>query len=166
MLKRYHLLVKLLTILIFLFCSNAYANKLVLPNPSIAPGDVVAIQLMGLKNNDLLENDFGIRQAWNFAHPKNRKFTGPLPRFSMMLKGPGYNTLLNHKSHKILTDGEVSKGQTDEGEAWRQFDVLLETTKGTILYFSWVVQKVGSGQYKDCWMTVSVSTPTLAGQSG
>ena len=166
MLNWYNLLVKLLAILFFLVCANAHANKLVLPNPSIAPDEVVAIQLMGLKNNDLLEKDFGIRQAWNFAHPRNREFTGPLPRFSMMLKGPDYNTLLNHKSHTILTDSEGSEGQTDKGEAWRQFDVLLETPKGTILYFSWVVQKVGSGKFKDCWMTISVSAPRLAGRSG
>ena len=54
-----------------LFSIVALADNLVRPDPSIAPAEVVAIQLMSLKNNDLVEADFGIRQTWNFAHPQN-----------------------------------------------------------------------------------------------
>ena len=149
-----------------LSCASVYAGDLVRPDPSIAPAEVVAIQLMGLKNNDLVETDFGIRQTWNFAHPKNRKFTGPFPRFAQMLKGPGYSVLLNHKSHEIRNKSGTTKGKTSNDEIRRQFDVFMETAKGDILYFSWIVQKVASGQFKDCWMTVSVSAPRPAGQSG
>ena len=56
-------------------------------------------------------------------------------------------------------------GSSDD-ENRRQFDVFMETAKGDILYFSWIVQKVATGQFKDCWMTVSVSAPRPAGQSG
>ena len=121
---------------------------------------------MSLKNNDLVEADFGIRQTWNFAHPQNRKMTGPFLRFAMMLKGPGYDVLLNHKSHSIKTGSNTTSGKTSDGEMWQQFDVLMETRRGKVLYFSWVVQKVISGQFKDCWMTVAVSSPRPAGQSG
>ncbi len=147
-------------------CSAAYASVLVRPDPSIAPGEVVAIQLMGLKNNDLVEKDFGIRQTWSFAHPKNRNVTGPFPRFAQMLKGPDYSVLLNHKSHEIQKIPETPEGKAVSGTTRKQFDVLIETAKGDIMYFSWVVQKVTMGQFKDCWMTVSVSTPRPAGQSG
>ena len=27
--------------------------------------------------------DSGIEQTWNFAHPNNKKVTGPLPNFKM-----------------------------------------------------------------------------------
>ena len=30
------------------------------------------------KNNDLVFKDSGIEQTWNFAHPNNKKVTGPL----------------------------------------------------------------------------------------
>ena len=146
--------------------SAAYAGDLVMPDPSIAPAEVVAIQLIGLKNNDLIETDFGIRQTWSFAHPKNRIVTGPFPRFVQMLKGPGYSVLLNHKSHEIRNVPSTSEGKTNGDENRRQFDVFMETAKGDILYFSWIVQKVATGQFKDCWMTVSVSAPRPAGQSG
>ena len=150
----------------WLACAAAYAGDLVTPDPSIAPAEVVAIQLMGLKNNDLIETDFGIRQAWSFAHPKNRNVTGPFPRFAQMLKGPGYSVLLNHKSHEIRNGPSASKGKTNDDENRRQFDVFMETANGDILYFSWIVQKVVAGQFKDCWMTVSVSAPRPADQSG
>ena len=150
----------------WLSCAVAYAGDLVRPDPSIAPAEVVAIQLMGLKNNDLIETDFGIRQTWSFAHPKNRNVTGPFPRFAQMLKGPGYSVLLNHKSHEIRNGPSTSKSKTNDDENRRQFDVFMETAKGDILYFSWIVQKVATGQFKDCWMTVSVSAPRPAGQSG
>ena len=147
-------------------CAAAYAGDLVRPDPSIAPAEVVAIQLMGLKNNDLVETDFGIRQTWSFAHPKNRNVTGPFPRFAQMLKGPGYSVLLNHKSHEIRNGLGAPTGMTSDDEIRRQFDVFMETAKGDILYFSWVVQKVATGQFKDCWMTISVSAPRPIGQSG
>ena len=150
----------------WLACAAAYAGDLVRPDPSIAPLEVVAIQLMGLKNNDLVEPDFGIRQAWSFAHPKNRNFTGPFSRFTQMLKSPGYSVLLNHKSHEIRIGSRESKGKTSNDETRRQFDVFMETARGNILHFSWIVEKVASGQFKDCWMTVSVSAPRPVGQSG
>ena len=156
----------ILAVMGWLACASAFAGDLVMPDPSIAPAEVVAIQLMGLKNNDLVETDFGIRQTWSFAHPKNRNFTGPFPRFAQMLKGPGYSALLNHKSHEIRNGSGASKGKTSYDETKRQFDVFMETAKGDILYLSWIVQKVATGQFKDCWMTVSVSAPRPLGQSG
>ena len=155
-----------LVVIGWLACAGAYAGDLVKPDPSIAPAEVVAIQLMGLKNNDLIETDFGIRQTWSFAHPKNRNVTGPFPRFAQMIKGPGYSVLLNHKSHEIRNGSGAPKGKTSNDEISRQFDVFMETANGDILYFSWIVQKVVAGQFKDCWMTVSVSAPRPAGQSG
>ena len=156
----------ILAVIGWLTCAVAYAGDFVRPDPSIAPSEVVAIQLMGLKNNDLIETDFGIRQTWSFAHPKNRNVTGPFPRFVQMLKGPGYSELLNHKSHEIRNGLSTSKGKINDDKNRRQFGVFMETAKGDILYFSWIVQKVATGQFKDCWMTISVSAPRPAGQSG
>ena len=79
---------------LFLFSHAASARDIVEPSPDIAPAEVIAIQLNGLQYNDMPETDAGIRQAWAFAHPRNRAATGPLPRFTMMLKGPGYEMML------------------------------------------------------------------------
>ena len=166
MLNNRNLLGVLLIMMGWIICSKTYATDLVRPDPSIAPDEVVAIQLMGLKNNDLVEKDYGIRQTWNFAHPSNRSITGPFSRFALMLKGPAYSELLNHKSHEIRIGSPASQSQANNGEIRKHFDVFMETAKGDILYFSWIVQRVATGKFKDCWMTVAVSAPLTAGQSG
>ena len=56
---------------------TAHAAELVVPDPSIAPEEVVAIQMKALQFNDNPTPDFGIEQTWNFAHPRNRAMTGP-----------------------------------------------------------------------------------------
>ena len=146
------------TVLISLLCfsTTARTSELVYPNPDIAPAEVIAIQLNGLQYNDSPETDAGIRQTWAFAHPRNRAMTGPLPRFASMLKGPGYDTMLNHASHHIVP--------TNSGDGWQQFDVFMEAGNGKVMQFAWIVEKVAEGRFKDCWMTVAVSAPRLAGQ--
>ena len=66
------------------------------PNNLILPVEVIKIQLMGLMNNDKDFKDSGIEQTWNFAHPINKKNTGPLTNFKMMIKGNSYRMLLYH----------------------------------------------------------------------
>ena len=125
--------------LTFLFFSApARAAEMVYPNPDIAPAEVIAIQLNGLQYNDTPETDAGIRQTWAFAHPRNRAMTGPLPRFANMLKGPGYDMMLNHASHQIVP--------ANSGNGWRQFDVFMEAGNGQVLQFSWIVEKVTEGR--------------------
>ncbi len=135
---------------------TAYAAELVVPDPSIAPEEVVAIQMKALQFNDNPTPDFGIEQTWNFAHPRNRAMTGPLPRFAGMLKGPAYGKMLNHASHKIVPVPGDGNRVT--------FDVFMETDRGQVLYFNWAVELVTGGEYDNCWMTVAVSMPRSAGQ--
>ena len=54
--------------------SNA---ELINPKINIDPVEVIKIQLEGLQKNDLEYKDSGIEQTWNFAHPNNKKNTGP-----------------------------------------------------------------------------------------
>ena len=135
---------------------SASGNEVVMPNPDIAPLEVVDIQLTGLQNNDNPERDFGIRQTWAFAHPRNRRMTGPYPRFAQMIRSPAYIKMIDHATHTITL--------AKQGEGWRQFNVLMETSGGNVLFFSWVVEKLTEGEFQDCWMTTSVSAPSPAGQ--
>ncbi|XDZ65759.1 hypothetical protein AB8880_12690 [Alphaproteobacteria bacterium LSUCC0684] len=132
------------------------AQDLITPDPSITPDQVVAIQLLALKENDTPEPDHGIRQTWAFAHPANRVVTGPLPRFASMIKGANYRDLINHRSHTITL-----KYKTEDRA---QFDVLMEDEKGRVLSFIWVVKKARQAPFDNCWMTSAVTAPTLAGQ--
>jgi len=147
---------RFLLVLVTCLMSLPAAADLVRPDPSIAPIEVVAIQLKALQYNDNPSPDFGIAQTWSFAHPRNRSVTGPLPRFAMMIKSPAYGSMLNHRRHEITV--------VAENATMARYDVLLETDKGQILLFQWGVEKVADGEFADCWMTTIVSAPRLAGQ--
>ena len=58
------------------------------PSKNLSAYDVVKIQLEALKNNN--KNDDGIKVTWLFAHPDNKKVTGPYERFRIMIYGQQY----------------------------------------------------------------------------
>lgn len=134
----------------------ALADTLKTPNPSMAPIDVVRTQLEALMNNDTPEEDFGIKQTWAFAHPKNREATGPYDRFARMIRNPAYAPLIDHVSHTITEQNRATE--------WVQFKVMMEDKHGHVLAFAWVVKKSDEAPFKDCWMTSAVSAPMPSGQ--
>ena len=156
MLKKLPLIFSILTILFFNISYSIADLKS--PNNLILPAEVIKIQLIGLMENDKDFKDSGIEQTWNFAHPDNKKITGPLPNFKMMIKGNSYNMLLNHLSHKITELGSSDK--------WAQFEVII-LDKDKIYYkFNWQVEKYTvDGPLKGCWLTTAVSNPIPLGSS-
>ena len=141
----------------FLLISASKA-ELVKPNSNIGPAEVIKIQLIGLQKNDFDYKDSGIEQTWNFAHPNNKKNTGPLPNFKMMIKGDSYQMLLNHLSHTITQIGSSDK--------WAQFEVIILDKEKIYHKFNWQVEKfIEDGPLKDCWLTTMVSSPEPLGSS-
>ena len=104
-----------------------------------------------MNNNEPYLNA-GIEQTWEFAHPSNRAFTGPIQRFTQMMYAPSYAVMLDHKKHEII------KVKLDKNIAY--FFIELTSTDGKIFGFKWTLEKVKEeGIFKDCWMTTAVSTP-------
>ena len=156
MLKKLQIIFKVL-IFISIFLSPSYADILK-PNNNIKPSEVVKIQLSGLQKNDQDFKDSGIEQTWNFAHPNNRKNTGPLPNFKMMIKGNSYQMLLNHLSHTITEIGSSDK--------WAQFEVVILDNEKIYHKFNWQVEKFTmDGPLQGCWLTTVVSSPIPLGSS-
>ena len=156
MLKKLHLIFSVT--IIFLLSSSILKAELQVPNNLIMPNEVIKIQLVGLMNNDKNFKDSGIEQTWNFAHPENKKYTGPLPHFKMMIKGKSYQMLLNHLSHTITEVGR--------GDKWAQFEVIILDKEKIYHKFNWQVEKyTEEGPLKDCWLTTMVSSPIPLGSS-
>ena len=144
-------------ILFFLLISFSYA-ELLNPNSTISPKEVIKIQLSGLQQNDLEYKDSGIEQTWKFAHPKNKRVTGPLNNFKMMLKSDSYGMMINHLSHTITELGSSDK--------WAQFEVIILDKNKIYHKFNWQVEKYTlDGNLKDCWLTTMVSSPIPLGSS-
>ena len=144
-------------ILLLISISTSKAD-LLKPNNKIEPSEVVKIQLIGLQKNDLEFKDSGIEQTWNFAHPNNKKVTGPLPNFKRMIKGDAYQMMINHLSHTIT--------QLGIDDNWAQFEVVILDKNKIYHKFNWQVEKyILEGALKDCWLTTMVSNPIPLGSS-
>ena len=146
-------------IILFYFLSiSVLKADLINPSTLINPKEVIRIQLTGLMKNDSFFEDSGIEQTWNFAHPENKKNTGPLPNFKTMIKGKSYQMLLNHLSHTITEIGSSDK--------WAQFEVIILDREKIYHKFNWQVEKyTKDGPLKDCWLTTMVSSPISLGSS-
>ena len=156
MLKKQLIIFKvLILLLITISISKAEILK---PSSDINPKEVVKIQLTGLQKNDLNFKDSGIEQTWNFAHPNNKKVTGPLGNFKKMLKGNSYEMMINHLSHTITQLGSSDKSA--------QFEVVILDKNKIYHKFNWQVEKyTEEGELKDCWLTSMVSNPIPLGSS-
>ena len=156
MLKKLQTIFKALIIFSILLSSST--AEILKPSSNIKPSEVVKIQLNGLQKNDLDFKDSGIEQTWNFAHPNNKKVTGPLPNFKRMIKGDAYQMMLDHLSHTI-----TELGSSDN---WAQFEVIILDKDKIYHKFNWQVEKyLLDGSLKDCWLTTMVSNPIPLGSS-
>tara|TARA_B100001027_G_scaffold93611_1_gene64213 strand:- start:56 stop:517 length:462 start_codon:yes stop_codon:yes gene_type:complete len=146
-------------ILILLLATISFSNaELINPNSTILPKEVIKIQLSGLQQNDLEYKDSGIEQTWNFAHPNNKKVTGPLNNFKRMIKSDSYQMMIDHLSHTITEVGS--------GNKWAQFEVIILDKNKIYHKFNWQVEKYTiDGSLKDCWLTTMVSSPIPLGSS-
>jgi Domain of unknown function (DUF4864) len=134
----------------------ARAADLPAPDAALSPAEVVAIQLSALQANEAA-TDAGIAQTWAFAHPDNKRMTGPLPRFAQMIKGPLYRMLLNHRAHTIT---EVARADDQV-----VFAVTVTSGAGEVVSYRWTVAKVAAGEHAGAWMTIAVSPPAPVGQA-
>ena len=145
-------------ILLSFISSGIASSEIIKPSMKIKPVQVIEIQLEGLKKNDFPNKDQGIEQTWEFAHPSNQRFTGPLNRFKEMIKGNSYNMLLNHISHEII---EI---YSDDKKA--VYEVTILDLNKTYFKFRWQVEKfLDKGPLKNCWLTTVVSQPIPLGSS-
>ena len=149
---------KFLYIILFFITSLNVNAEMIKPDPSISSKDVISIQLKALQVNNSPFEDAGIEQTWEFAHPNNRAYTGPLTNFIVMMNSPSYSMMIDHLEHKIIF--------VEENENDSYYFVELLDNKGNKYGFQWTISKVlNDDEYKDCWMTIGVSRPMLLSNS-
>ena len=148
-LKKYFILIIILN-----FTNFLYAD-IIKPAKNLTAYDVIKIQLNALKNNNKPNKNSGIKQTWVFAHPENKKITGPYERFQRMLLKDQYNILLNHESHKIkLIMNSKNK---------YIYSVELISSDKKMYFYDWHLEKSTINNCNNCWFTTSVSPPSNKG---
>ena len=134
-----------------------YSPNLTEPNTSLTPYDVISIQLNSLQRNNIPFKDAGIEQIWRFAHPNNKKITGPLEKFKKMIYSESYQMLIEHENNEIVILSENASRSV--------YKVYILSNDKKKYSYIWQVEKVQTeGDLKDCWMTTSVSAPEFIGE--
>ena len=147
-----------LFVIVFFLNQNSVKADFVMPNSKIKPDEVIKIQLKSLMKNDVPSKDNGIKQTWEFAHPNNQRFTGPLDNFTKMIKGDSYKMLIGHIGH------EISEIDNDNKRAL--YEVIILGPEKKYFKFRWQVEKfLEDGPLKNCWLTTVVSQPIPMGSS-
>ena len=147
----------LLRIFAFFFLLTNFSNAdLIKPDITLKPLDVLTIQLNSLQNNDYPYKDAGIEQTWEFAHPNNKIMTGPLKKFKQMIYSKSYEILIRHEKSEITILNE-----TNNKSVYKVYILSKDKKK---YYYIWQIEKVLlNGNFKNCWMTTSVSSPRYLG---
>jgi hypothetical protein len=148
---------KYIIFIIMLSFTKLVHADIIKPAENLTAYDVVKIQLVALKNNNKPNKNTGIRQTWLFAHPENKKFTGPYDRFKKMLLGNQYNFLLNHDSHKI----KLVKNSKDT----YIYNIELISKEKRMYFYEWHLEKSTTDECNNCWFTTIVSPPTEKGNT-
>ena len=140
--------------LFFLNFNKVYSD--VLPNDIFSSAEVVELQMTSLQTNSKI-NNLGIYQCWLFAHPENRKYTGPFTNFKSMISETSYNVLLNSLKFKTKL---LSKN-----EKITKFSVDVDAYDNKRYNLTWVLEKAYLNKdCMNCWMTTSVTQPKFIGQ--
>ena len=118
-----------------------------IPSVDLTPEEVIQIVVEALKTNDSATGDQGIATVWRFAAPGNKAVTGPLPRFTTMIKG-GFSEMLNH----LTTDfGPI---EIDDDVAAQP--VVIITPVGDEVTYLFQLRRQAAGEYEGMWMTEAV----------
>ena len=132
------------------------ATSDVLPNDLFSSIEVVELQMSSLQTNKK-NNNSGIYQCWLFAHPENKKYTGPFNNFKRMISDTSYKILLNSTKFKVKLLNENKNSAT--------YSVNVDAYDNKRYNLTWVLEKASISQdCKNCWMTTSVTQPQFIGQ--
>jgi len=127
------------------------------PSPGLSPEDVVRIQVEALQRNDEPAPDAGIEAAFRFASPSNRAATGPLGRFSRMIR-EGYGDMLGFRR------AEYGPMRVEGGRAVQA--VTLIQPDGARSTYAFALSRQEGGPYDGCWMTDGVVRQPATGTNG
>ena len=132
------------------------ATSDVLPNDLFSSIEVVELQMSSLQTNTK-NNNSGIYQCWLFAHPENKKYTGPFNNFKRMISDTSYKILLNSTKFKVKLLNENKNNAI--------YSVNVDAYDNKRYNLIWVLEKASiSQECMNCWMTTSVTQPQFMGQ--
>jgi len=140
--------------------SSPDEGELPQPGADLQPQDVVRIVINALAHNDRPFTDAGIATTFAFASPANKVNTGPLQKFTQMIRTPVYGIMIDHLEH------EFSEVVLMDNNAYQM--VKISGSSGTEVIFAFRLSQQLGGEFEGMWMTDAVwpvATGDIPGQA-
>ncbi len=143
-------------IMVWLYAAPLHAalsnnpDQAAIPQPEVGlePQDVVRIVINALANNDKPFADAGIATTFAFASPANKVNTGPLDKFTQMVKNDVYGIMVDH------VESNFSEVVYDDNNAYQL--VQLKGKNSIEIVFAFRLSKQLDGEFDGMWMTDAV----------
>lgn len=123
-----------------------------MPDPGLAPDDVVGIVLRALQHNDDPVTDHGIAITFAFTSPENHDITGPLERFRALVKSPAYRLMIGHS--------KAERGPVSVTADHARERVAITAANGDRAVYVFLLSRQELGSHKGCWMADGVLRET------
>jgi hypothetical protein len=123
-----------------------------MPDPGLAPDDVVGIVLRALQHNDDPVTDHGIAITFAFTSPENHDITGPLERFRALVKSPAYRLMIGHS--------RAERGPVAVTADHARERVAITGANGDRAVYVFLLSRQELGSHKGCWMADGVLRET------
>ncbi len=123
-----------------------------MPDPGLAPDDVVGIVLRALQHNDDPVTDHGIAITFAFTSPENHDVTGPLERFRALVKSPAYRLMIGHS--------RAERGPVSVTADHARERVAITAANGDRAVYVFLLSRQELGSHKGCWMADGVLRET------
>jgi len=123
-----------------------------MPDPGLAPDDVVGIMLRALQHNDDPVTDHGIAITFAFTSPENHDITGPLERFRALVKSPAYRLMIGHS--------KADRGPVTVTADHARERVAITAANGDRAVYVFLLSRQELGSHKGCWMADGVLRET------
>ncbi|HKY90438.1 MAG TPA: hypothetical protein VJM11_05330 [Nevskiaceae bacterium] len=113
------------------------------PHPDLDPAQTVDAMLAAMKKN----TDAGIAELFRFSSPRNAQVTGPLARFTQMMK-ENFGDLLGHRDarqYPAFVDGPRAK-----------IAVAVQGSDGQVHHYGFLLMRQEGAACDGCWMADAV----------
>ena len=147
---------KYLILLIFLSCSPSVSENNIetATKTTLVESNIILTEILESYQNFSKYPENSLDTIWKYAHPDNKKITGPKENFRNMLLSEPYSSILDLK--------EYSFTKTVETETNEHYEIKILANNNSYFEVTWVFQLdvCPENQGGDCWLTIAVTAPS------
>ena len=147
---------KYLILLIFLSCTTSVSETNIdtVAETSIVESDIILTQILASYQNFSNSPQNSLDIIWNYAHPDNKKITGPKENFRNMLLSEPYNSILDLKEYSFTKTVETQNNE--------HYEIKILASNNSYFEVTWVFQldKCPEDPINNCWLTIAVTAPS------